>query len=146
MKDKEINYYRFKQIEYILLFVIVFFSMSLSFQYFTGQTKDIATNSEVYMTYIGIGFLGYLALAIQNRKKYIQLYSDLNFQKNQPKKWRVIHQYFPIILFVLMILGQGSWFSIPYLVWFYSILGLMIFFLVISIQYSQRILKKLTNK
>lgn len=146
MKDKEINYYRFKQIEYIVLFVVVFFSMSLSFQYFSGETKDIATNSEMYITYIAFGFLGYIALAIQNRMKYIKLYPNEDFQKNQPKRWRTVHQYYPIILFVLMVLGQYSWFSVPYLIWFYSILGLMIFFLVLSLRYSQGILKKLSGE
>lgn len=143
MKDRGINYYHFKRVEYILLFVIVFFSMSLSFAYFTNQAKDVASNSSLYLTYIGFAFVGYLILAIKNRKEYIALYYDKDFQATQSKRFKVIYQYLPIILFALMMIGQSPWDQVSYYVWFYGVLILMSVFFIIALMYISKAIQKI---
>ena len=117
------KYFQAKKIEFVLCYILVFLSMGIFFQVSNGNTKEIANEANMYLTYMGLLFIFYIYICIINRKdyiKYLQLNNSTPYEIINNKKYqKILHKYYPIFALFILILSQNNLINnIPY-VWFY---------------------------
>ena len=141
------EYFKSKNYEFILLFIIVFLSMSLFYHVQNQNYQFIAEDANVYLTYLIGLFLIYLYISVVNRKNYIRYFKTnrKTYYDRLPHQYKnrvVIHKYFPLIVLVLFTLSQIRVEFISFNLWFYFILLIIFVLLIVMLDFSKKIVRE----
>lgn len=138
------NYYSQKRFEFILLSLVLFYSMSLFFQLRTGNQSDILAQLDVYaFSLIGL-MLVYMYFYMKSAKLRRTLdFNSIAKQKSLKRAYQMV-SYFPYIGLFIVALAQVEVGFIPFMIFFYLWLGIL-FLAIILVNLSLSRLQKATK-